>query len=497
MTGRPRWLTSRLNFLSHAANTTIHAMADAQRHSPTTRHRPTLATRRCQGCAWVLALVSLSPAVAAASNPWLTPVGGEAAISGGAVAAHGRDTGMAYYNPAGLGANTRTQFDMSTTMAVVRLRTISEAFRIDLPGGRVRSAQLASTDPLVLATSTVYTRYLGRGVTVGAGHFSNNYDFYDFGGTLQDTTSDLDYSARVQFDGWNTRHHFGPTVGWQVIPRLRLGMSVFLTYEWRRDEGRIWALSGPPGQGEQNFITADFDLKRSTYAAEAIFGLQWEFARHFHLGLAIRTPRLVAYENARRHAITTEAVELSDGSREVAFRDLSAADAPRRGRIAPMQVVLALAYAFPRERGWVSVEADYNPSLRVPHNGVDLGHLFNVRAGAKIRLNNTIYTGFGLFTDHNAETRITRFPQNNINYYGGSLGAEIRRHFKLGRNERAKDLIFATDIAFRYAAGTGTSGAVRFRVDAEHPHLLTSGIAAVDSVMFHAWSGHLGAGLYF
>ena len=36
-----------------------------------------------------------------------------------------------------------------------------------------REARIASIQPLILATSTVYTRYVGRGVTVGAGHFAH------------------------------------------------------------------------------------------------------------------------------------------------------------------------------------------------------------------------------------------------------------------------------------------------------------------------------------
>jgi hypothetical protein len=444
-------------------------------------------------------LTALTPARADA-NPWLTPLGAEAAMSGGAVATMGRDTGMAYYNPAGLGANTRAQFDMSTTMAVLRFRTIPDAFRVELPGGRSQTAQLSSIQPLVLATSTVYTRYVGRGVTVGAGHFANNYDRYDYAGTLSDDKNlgGINYRARVQVDGWSTRHHFGPTVGWQITPRLRVGMSLFLTYEWRRDEGRIWLQSGPtPELVSQNFIVGDLDLKRSTYAGEAVFGLQWEFVRRWHTSLVIRTPRLVAYENARKHSLTTGAV-VRDGKPPAALFDYDDdPGAARRGRIAPMQVVLGLAYALPRGRGWVSVEADYSPALRLPRNSVDLRHNVNGRVGARLRVNETVTMGFGLFTDRTAETSINDFPQFHLDYYGGSLGGELRRPFKLGKTERAKDIVFTTSVAFRYALGVGSSGAVRFDLREADNRTLSYSIGQVDPVQFHVWSGHLGAGLYF
>jgi hypothetical protein len=447
-----------------------------------------------------LVVAALYPGASAASNPWLTPVGSEAAMSGGAVATMGRDTGMAFYNPAGLGANTRAQFDMSTTMAVLRHRTIPEAFRVDLPEGRGQSAQLASIQPLILATSTVYTRYVGRGVTVGAGHFANGYDFYDYSGSLNDDKNlqGLNYRARVQVDGWSTRHHFGPTVGWQITPRFRIGMSLFLTYEWHRDEGRIWLQAGPtPEQLSQNFVVGDIDLKRSTYAGEAVFGLQWEFARRWHTSLVIRTPRLAAYERARKYSLTTGAVVREDKQSAALFDYDDDPGVARRGRIAPMQVVLGLGYAIPRDRGWVSVEADYTPALRLPHNSVSLRHNVNARLGARLRLSETVMVGLGLFTDRTNETAINDFPQFHINYYGGSGGAELRRPFKLGRSERAKDIVFTTAVAFRYAFGVGASGAVRFDLTEADNNRLSYSIGEVHPVQFHVWSGHLGAGLNF
>lgn len=440
------------------------------------------------------------PGAALASNPWLTPLGGEAAMSGGAVAALGRDTGMAYYNPAGLGASRRGQFNMSTTMAVLRYRVIPDAFRVELPGGESSSAQLTSLQPLVLSTSTIYTRYLGRGVTVSAGHFASNYDFYDYTGALQDTTSrgGLNYKARVQVDGWSTRHHFGPSVGWELLPRLRLGMSLFLTYEWRRDEGRIWLQAGPdPARIDHNFITGDIDLKRSTYAAEAVFGLQWEFVRRIHLGLAVRTPRLVVLERARKHSLVTGAVVREDDSRNALFRFDDDPGAARHGRIAPVNVVLGLAYAFSRERGWLSVEADYSPRLVMPRNDVNLRRTINARVGARIRAGQHIHVGLGLFTDRTNARSITDFPQFKIDYYGGSGGIELRRPFKLGKNERARDIVFSTALALRYAWGTGASGAVRFDLSSDDASKLSYRTAEVHPVNFNVWSGHLGAGMYF
>ena len=105
--------------------------------------------------------------------------------------------------------------------------------------------------------------------------------------------------------------------------------------------------------------------------------------------------------------------------------------------------------------------------------------------------------GVGAFTDRTNEQAINDFPQFNLDYYGGSIGAELRRPFKLGQNERAKDIVFATAIAVRYAWGTGASGAVRFDLRNNEANQLSYSIGEVHPVHFHVWSGHIGAGLYF
>ncbi len=57
--------------------------------------------------------------------------------------------------------------------------------------------------------------------------------------------------------------------------------------------------------------------------------------------------------------------------------------------------------------------------------------------------------------------------------------------------------MFTTSIAFRYAFGVGSSGAVRFDLREAESRRLSYSIGEVHPVQFHVWSGHLGAGLLF
>ncbi len=268
----------------------------------------------------------------------------------------------------------------------------------------------------------------------------------------------------------------------------------------QNSEGRIWAKMGPDAANiESNYLTGDVDIKRATYGAEAVFGLQWEFVRNFHLGLAVRTPRLVAYERVRHYEVVTRGVKLDDGhySIDIDTHEDDDSASTRRGRTAPMNVVLGVAYALPRDLGWLSVEGDYSPALQHLRNDVDLRHTVNGRVGARIRVGETLIVGLGGFTDRANQTGVQSFPQFNISYYGGSMGLEFRRKIKLGAHERARDIQFLTALAVRYAFGTGQSGTVAFDAKRGLKWPIVREYGSVDPVQFHVLGAHIGAGLYF
>lgn len=448
-------------------------------------------------CAGVIACAAtlLAGRPARAENREINPLGNEAALAGGAVVALGRDTGAIYYNPAGLGAVKRTQINVSTQALQLRARVIPYAVTAALEGGARDGATLSSFQVLLMPSSLAMTRHLGRGVTLGVGYFAPDYDYYDYGASIDAQRPGAQYRARVQVDGWVYRYHAGPSIGWQPHPRVRLGLSLLGTYAWRREEGRLWMWSAAGSEDSKEVeaaLVTDLDSKRSIYGGEAVLGLQWEMIKDLHLGLSFRTPRFVAYESHKVYSLAV--VNHHDPERD--SRDLfsfdDVPDKPKRGIVAPLRVTLGLAYALPRRLGWVSVEGDFSPRLRD-----EIRAIGNVRAGARLRTARDMFFGIGAFTDHADEARSGNFPHFRMNYYGVTSGVEFLSPVTLGKRERARTIVFTTCIAVRYSYGRGS--ATRVDLDFSHARegILSYSLGTIEPVAFHLLAGHLGMGTYF
>lgn len=444
-------------------------------------------------------LVCAAARPAWAENREINPLGNEAALAGGAVVALGRDTGSIYYNPAGLGAMRRTQFNLSTQAVQLRARVIPYAVAADLGGGRLDGATLSSFQVLLMPSSLAVTRHLGRGVTIGVGYFAPNYDYYDYGAQIENQGPNGQYRARVQVDGWIYRYHAGPSIGWQPHPRFRIGASILFTYGWRREEGRLWMWSaeGPEDAEVEATLSTDLDSKRSIYGGEAVLGLQWEIVKNLHFGLSVRTPRFVAFERHRSYALTVATHHDPDrNSRDLfSFDDTPAPS--QRGRVAPMRLTAGLAYALPRRLGWVSAEFDFSPKLRLPHLESDIRAVANARVGARLRTAENMFFGVGAFTDHEDEVRARTFPHFRMNYYGVTSGVEFLSPVRLGKRERARTIVFSTCIAVRYAYGRGSATGVKLNFSFADKGILDYAPAVIEPVAFHLLAGHLGMGTYF
>lgn len=445
------------------------------------------------------ALVWLAGGPARAGNRETNPLGSEAAVAGGAVVALGRDTGAIYYNPAGISAIQRTSFNLSTQALQFRARVVPNAVVADLPGGHRDGATLTSIQLLLMPSSLAVTRHLGRGVTIGAGYFTPDYDYYDYGAAIGGTHGQTQYRARVQVDGWLYRYNIGPSIGWQPHPRFRIGASVFMTYGWRREEGRLWIQSASGTQEDRvdATLTGDIDSKRITYGGEIVLGLQWEFVRNLHLGLSFRSPRFVVHERHRSFSLVTATHQQTGRDSSDLFEFDDTPELRESGRVAPMRFTAGLAYALPKRRGWVSAEFDFSPKLRLSARDVDIRPVWNVRAGARVRTADNMFFGIGFFTDHEDEVRTRDFPHFRMNYYGVTSGVEYLSPVRLGKGERARTIVFSTCIAVRYSYGRGSAAQVVFDLRNARYGLLGYSVSVLEPVAFHLLAGHLGMGTYF
>ena len=185
-----------------------------------------------------VAALSLTPATARAGNLDSFFLGNEAALTGGAVVALTRDAGSVWYNPAGLGGLSRSSIDLSASAYVLRLQRLPGALETRLTSGS-HEEDLGSTEMLSVPSAVVATRRLSDDVTLALGIFSPVQDLFVTRTTLRTEDSVATeagplgflYSQRIQLSSQAARYCVGPSVGWQVGPRLRLGLSIFAVYD--------------------------------------------------------------------------------------------------------------------------------------------------------------------------------------------------------------------------------------------------------------------------
>src|SRR5207249_2360721 len=97
---------------------------------------------------------------------------------------------------------------------------------LDLPSGRVQQS-ISSHEIYVVPSALAAVREIGHGVSLGVGLFVTEEDLTDFESSLRasDATTNLDVAGALT--GKLVRYHAGPSIGWQITPRLRVGATLF------------------------------------------------------------------------------------------------------------------------------------------------------------------------------------------------------------------------------------------------------------------------------
>lgn len=162
----------------------------------------------------------------------------------------------------------------------------------------------------------------------------------------------------------------------------------------------------------------------------------------------------------------------------------------RRGEL-PLRVWLGVALTL--DRFWLSAEVDLQHPLDNPTVGVERDFVWNARVGAHYEVDESVRVGAGLFTDNRTRTRIRYLGEENMDYYGGTLGLELRTPHRLGEGEDADSLIFSSTFALRYAVGVGE--VVGLSLDPTVGELASPDPLLASTV--HEISLHIGSALFF
>jgi hypothetical protein len=452
--------------------------------------------RRAPTLAWVAVLaIALAPPLARAGGNNLPTLGNEAAISGGAVVAAGRGGSMAWYNPAGLGANRHGRIEASAQLFMVRLRRLDGGLVTDLPDGS-HSASIKSRELLVLPSSTVWILRVAPRASLALSLFVPSFDEVDIDTFAQRRNAPIQYAQQIKVLYQQRRYDVGPSFGIELLPSLRIGFGAYVVYDKTVESSRAWAWGNAEAQKTERFLQTDLYESVRSWGAELVAGLQWQPTDYLHLGFAVRSPRLWFAQKSTRSTVA------ASGGRtptEGEYSDLSFVPTLRSGLTRPNDPITATAgLAYQWRTGSVALEADVSPGRR---GGDDDGAraTWGARLGARGRVARNVSLGGGVYHQRSPLVVANDFLDFDVDTWGFTLGGELRRPVTLGKRERAHRLVFTTVVGVRYALQIGHAG--RMRIDLhdlsdQHGDVLIPSGAPVPARL-HDFALQLGSGLEF
>lgn len=432
-----------------------------------------------------LLVAALCPArPARAGNDDGVLLGNEAAMSGGAVGAIVGDGSATWYNPAGVAAVDRDTLDLSGSATMLRLADtpalLSSAMGPRADGGYYEFLGIPSAVTLV--------RRLDPVISLGLGIFVPQLTSHTDRVSLEEPGPDAVARFQLTQQESSSTYYGGITLAFALAPNLRFGATVFGTY-------RQFALTTQFFGGAESmdvdvvaFGVAGLTSIQSV-SLELAAGVQWEIVPGLHVGLSARSPGLLLGSLFR---ITSTRFSASGMGIEFAPTDGEGLE-PRVDVVTPARVRLAVAYRW--ASGWIGIDADFQHALSRPEIGVERDWIGGVRVGGRWQVDRQIALGAGLFTDLDATRVIADYGQTRLDFWGGTLGLELRSPHRLGEGESVSELVFVNTIAARYAAGVGQIGGLRIDTAAADPRDAIRAVPVGTTV--HEISLHLGSALYF
>jgi hypothetical protein len=448
--------------------------------------------KRCALGALLCVCAVTRPARAGNEDSFL--FGDQASLTGGAVVASIRDTAAIWYNPAGLGMNRRGRLELSGTAFTLRWRKVPGGLAFDLPSGR-SEGPIESREIYVVPTALAAVREVADGVSVGVGLFVTEQDLFNYQRSVHENDAAVDLDVAGALTGTLLRYDAGPSIGWQVTPRLRLGATFFAVYENYHEFRKLFADARMTGTYQSSFLQRLVDAKSDRLGFELLVGAQVDAGAGFELGFSARSPRLIYYERAETDN-STALISQGAGAPTIAISavDHQPIGAEGTGFTHPPRFDAGVSKAV----GPLELSADVE--LRPTGLGGSTAKrtVVNGRAGMLWSVNDDTLLGLGLFSDRSSAGPPVHFPDSRVDYYGVSAGWKQKNLIKVRAKERASSLQFSTTVAVRYALGTGQATRIRF----DYRDTPTTGIVGrVDDererVVYHEISLYLGTGFEF
>jgi hypothetical protein len=404
-------------------------------------------------------LALLGPLAASANSPDAVPVSPEAAMTAHAVLASDDPGGGGWYNPASLGAVTRSSVQVGASAYSESATFIDDAAQVTLPwgttSGDIRSLRYSSV-PSVLA----YSFKLREGLGLSIGVWTPYHDYE--GGSTTITSSgpypstpplDATFAETYAFTERRDDTWGGIGVGWQATSRLRLGamlQGAYSTDVWTVDVNTSLKTSStdPLQSGSHVVYSERGDL--GFIGLRTLFGLQFQVVPELRLAAAVRGPsvRVAGWGPVDKFLSTAALLPgVPPGENQVVEQTK-----PPKGLeiVEPVRVYGGARYAA---EGWtVAFDGDWHPALNGQFGDFKEG--WSGRLGVTRRVNVDLLVGAGIF--HDSATSEGTASMSAMKFSGFTGGVIYRPSAVVKVLSGGNDWDLLTSVAVRGAHGWGT-----------------------------------------
>ena len=453
----------------------------------------------------LLLLCSTLSGYASAGNLRSYLMADEAAMTGGAGIAVSRDSGSLWYNPAGLGGLSLGRMELTGTVYSLKIRPLRGLLETRLPSG-THEKSITAKEFQSVPTSLVFVRNASEKVSLGFAIYQTNTSNVDYRLALKvpyDGSGAL-WSDGMEFHQQASVYHAGPAFGVELSPRFRIGCSFYLLF--MTGVVSLRGFAGVQNLGEDNLQSLS---SLSSYGSIVKLGLtmttgvQWEFVRHWHLGVVFRSPTFKFFESNDVSTLNSDAVVTNTDGGLTYDYDLGEESRVKFSQAIPLEAQIGLAYK--RQSSFLGAEVAFRPPLEK----ANYIFVWNASLGGRLQISELFSWGAGVFTDRNAQKLTDVMMDWRSDRYGVTTGFEFKTPVLvkkiLSEKEKAtppkqrdpdatkiRRLVWATTLAFSYAFELAEYNALY--VDAISDLKITN---KKKTSVFHQPTIYMGTALYF